>query len=150
MERYLVIMLLCSGFSFVPSLAFCQGRVITLEKNMPAPFGGTLMDADAVARILADKEYALKQCELDKTLAIAIQKVKLDLDLGSMRVERDILQKKFDTIMSLKDAELTRAYSTIETVTKSNRWYWAYFVGGVLVGSALTVGVAYSVSHASK
>jgi hypothetical protein len=144
------IFIICLLALLTPIKTLAQGQTTTLTKGQPAPFLGTLLDAEAVANILAQKEFALKTCELDKQLSEAKLTAKSNLDLSNIKLERDILQKKFDIITSLKDAELTRAYSTIETVTKSNRWYWAYFVGGVLAGSALTVGVAYSISHASK
>lgn len=134
--------------AFCPTVAHAQGQVTTLARGVPAPFSGTLMDADAVARIIADKEFAEKRCELDKALASAIQKAKLDLDLGNMKIERDILQEKYKTITALKDVELTKAYSAVESANKSASYKWLYFVGGVIAGAALTVGVTYSVVHA--
>ena len=142
--RFLLILLLLS----LPSFALAQetGQVATVVKGAPAPFSGTLFDPTAVASILAAREIAKKQCELDSALVSAKQQAKCDLESANLKLERDILSKKYDTVVALKDKELDRVYEAVAKSEKSNSYKWLWFVGGVVVGGGIAVGLAFGLN----
>jgi hypothetical protein len=136
---------------FLPSLAFAQvAQVTTVVQGAPAPFTGTLMNPQAVAQILADKEYAKKQCDLDSAFALAKLQMRFDKESAELRLTNEILSKKYDTVVALKNAELNRVYDTVIKAEKSSSYKWLYFIGGAALGVGLSIGTAYAISHAVR
>lgn len=148
--KYVVALL--SIFSFIcfssPSFAQSTGQATTLKKGQPAPFDGTLLDPVAVATIIADKETAKKQCELDSSLSLSKQQAKCSLDSANLKLERDILAKKYETVVGLKDKELNRLYDTLAKNEKSNSWKYVWFAVGIVAGAGTTIGIAYALNGA--
>jgi hypothetical protein len=139
------------GLMLFPSLAFAQvATVTTLKKGDIAPFDGSLLNPQAVAQILADKEYAKKQCDLDSAFALAKLQMRFDKESAELRLTNEILSKKYDTVVALKDAELSRVYDTVIKAEKSSSYKWLYFIGGAALGVGLSIGTAYAVSHAVR
>ncbi len=137
--------------SILPSLALAQvAQVTTIKKGEIALFDGTLMNPQAVAQILADKEMSKKQCELDTALAVGKLQMRFDKETAELKLTNEILSRKYDEVVKIKDAELTRVYDTIAKAEKSSSYKWLYFVGGAVLGVGMSVGTAFAISHAVK
>ena len=118
---------------FLCSLVFADDEVVTVQKNEPAPFTGTLLSPAAAARLLATGE---------KDLATCIADAKRDKDLLEA-------QKNFE----IQTAEAKLAQCTLNSEKKQvlylERMEWlekkvsppswqgpVMFAGGVVVGMA--------------
>lgn len=136
---------------FVPVSVYAQdfqGKTINIKKNEPAPYDGILLDSVAIAKILAEREYAKKQCDLDKNYELNKQQAKCDLENSKLKVDLDVLNKKYDEVNKLKDNEISRLTELVKKSDDSGKYKILYFIGGVVVGIGATVGIAYAVVHA--
>ena len=142
-----VIFVLCSLVAF-PVFAqedLGSGKATTLKKDQPAPYDGTLLDPVAVATILAAREYAQKQCDLDKSLSLAKQQAKYELDVNSLKIERDTIKEKYQIVMEIKNQEINRLTDVLSKNDKANNWKYVWFIGGVILGAATTIGISYAI-----
>ena len=127
-----------------------ESKSVSIEKNQPAPFSGLLLNSVAIAKILTEKEYLQKKCILEKEYENNKIKSKCELDGGNIKIELDILKKKYDVVNQIKNDEINKLYGTISKFEQSDNYKWIWFVGGVFLGVSATVGTAYAVSHAVR
>jgi hypothetical protein len=129
---------------FLP-IVFAEEKIISIKKGDSAPFDGSLLSPDSVARILAEKEYQDKKCLLDKEFALARQQAKCDLDVNRCKVERDICNEKYNSMMKIRDEEIKRLQDLVIKTDKSN-YNTLYFLGGIALGMAAVIGISYAVN----
>lgn len=152
MKYKLLSIFLCMQIIFLPVISYAEitetteGKATPIEKNTPAPYTGVLLDPTAVAKILSDKEYQKKKCELDQQYSLDKAKAKCDLDANTCKIERDICQKKYDEINKLKDEEIKRLQNLV-VKDNSDSMKVLIFVGGVLLGMAATIGIGFAVAQ---
>lgn len=125
------------AFIFVISNAFAEPKSTTIEAGRPAPYAGTLLNAEAVASILAESEAADARCKtkLEETSAIQDAKYKhqiYTITLKSQDCERrlDELNEEYKTL-SLKYNRLTKTTPIVTGLA---------FASGI----ALTLFIAHS------
>lgn len=118
---------------FLLSLAFADDEVVTVQKNEPAPFTGTLLSPAAAARLLATGE---------KDLATCIADAKRDKDLleAQKNFELQTAEAKLAqcTLNSEKKQELyLERIEWLEKKVSPPSWQGpVLFAGGVVVGMA--------------
>lgn len=122
-------------------------RSVIIKKGDPAPYDGLLLNKDAQIKILTEKQFAVKECEMKSSYELVKQKAVSDLEIGKLKLDVDFSNKKFEQIMSIKDEELKRVNALALENAKSDKYKWLYLFGGVVVGAALTVGISYAVNH---
>ena len=114
------------------SLAFADDDVVTVQKDEPAPFTGTLLSPDAAARLLATGEKDLATC------------------LADAKKEKDLLEAKKN--FELQTAEAKLAQCTLNSERKQElyleRIEWLEkkvapptWQGPVLFGTGVVVGM---------
>lgn len=118
-----------------------------LDKGDRAPFTGTLFSVEATAKLLADKEKAIRECEL---------KIKYEKDKLASKCSRDskllaselaIEKKKYNLIVAAQDEEISRLQ---KIASNSSDYGMLWFSGGVLLGIATSVAIFFAASEIVK
>ena len=138
-----LILILTLAFIF-PAQIFAQEapKVTDIQKGQVAPFSGTLLNPPAAAQILAEKENLKSECKLQYDYIREREKAKCDLLLGNLNVSLDITQKKYESILQIKDDEIKRLQDI--ALEDSNDYSMWWFAGGVLGGILISIGVLYA------
>jgi len=127
-----------------PVMAFADDtpKIKPMNKGELAPFSGVLFNSSAVAQTIAEKEYNAEQCRLRIEHIEQKEKAKCDLLVATTKVEIDFLQKKYDSIMKIKDEEINRFQKlALERPNKNSHWW---FAGGMFAGIATSVIIFYA------
>ena len=114
------------------SLAFAEDDVVTIQKDEPAPFTGTLLSPDAAARLLATGEKDLATC------------------IADAKKEKDLLEAKKN--FEIQTAEAKLAQCTLNSERKQELYLeridWLEkkvsppsWQGPVLFGTGVVVGM---------
>ena len=126
--------------SLLPALCFAQGKVAVIKKGQTAPFDGILMDKEAEATTTAKRESAVKICELEKDYESKKIKSECEFNKRLMAIEKEAEQKKYNSLMALKNAEIKRLEDSLKKTDKTDYTRW-WFAGGILAGIGLSVGI---------
>ena len=127
-----------------PVVAFADDipKIKPMNKGEIAPFTGVLFNPTAVAQTIAEKEYNAQQCRLRTEYLEQKEKVKCDLIVSITKVEIDFLQKKYDSIMKIKDEEVNRLQKlALERPNKNSHWW---FAGGIAAGIITSIAIFYA------
>ena len=145
------ITIILTSFLFITSSAQAQtttstsGKFTILNKGDPAPFDGTLFDPAAIAKVIADKKYAAKDCSL---------RIKYEKDLGNARCIRDtkllkseleIEKKKYNLIVSAQKEEIEVLRNL---ATGQNNTLWATI--GFALGAVTSIAIFYAAKEVSN
>ena len=143
LSRFIIIVL-CSTFL---STAHANDQIVTLKKNDPAPFAGTLFSTSAAARIAIELENKDTTCGLKISEAVdkqkAFDKFQLDLKQASL----DACVEKYTVVVDLKQQQLNDLTDQLKKNTGPQPAWW--FAGGIVGGVAVTVLSAWALSQAS-
>tara|TARA_R100001082_G_C4280526_1_gene123704 strand:- start:70 stop:552 length:483 start_codon:yes stop_codon:yes gene_type:complete len=116
-------------------------KIASLIEGQIAPFTGTLFNDVATAELIAEREFALKECELRIKHAVDKEKARCSLLLDTSNTSIESLQSRYNTILDLKDKEIDRLSKiAIEGSNDYSHW-WA--TGGFVIGTALTIAVFF-------
>jgi len=77
-----------------------------LQKDEPAPFDGTLFDPVAVAKILADRQSAQRECELRLQYQKEVREAECKRVTSLLISELEIEKKKYDLIVKAQQDEI--------------------------------------------
>ena len=127
-----------------PVISFANDvpKIKPMNKGEVAPFAGVLFNSSAVAQTIAEKEYNAEQCRLRIEHIEQKEKAKCDLLVATTKVEIDFLQKKYDSIMKIKDEEINRFQKlALERPNKNSHWW---FAGGMVSGIATSIIIFYA------
>ena len=127
-----------------PTLAFADGtpQIKPMNQGEVAPFSGVLFNSEAVAQSIAEKEYNADQCRLRTAHIEQKEKIRCDLLVATVKVEVDFLQKKYDSILTIKDQEINRLQKfALERPNKNSHWW---FAGGVVAGIITSIAIFYA------
>lgn len=119
------------------SLVFAAPKTATLVEGAPAPFDGTLLSAEAVAKILADANASDETCNVKIDLATEIERAKFNRDIDVLRSRNASCEKSLAELdkkhkaLSLKYDRLSTALPVAAGVS---------FAGGII----LTIIIAQS------
>ena len=127
-----------------PVISFANDvpKIKPMNKGEVAPFAGVLFNPAAVAQTIAEKEYNAQQCRLRIEHLEQKEKAKCDLLVATTKVEIDFLQKKYDSIMKIKDEEINRFQKlALEKPNKNSHWW---FAGGTVAGIITSIVIFYA------
>ena len=126
-----------------PVLAFADTpKIKPMNQGEIAPFSGVLFNSEAVAQSIAEKEYNADQCRLRIGHIEQKEKIKCDLLVSTVKVEVDFLQKKYDSILKIKDEEVNRLQKfALERPNRNSHWW---FAGGVIAGIVTSITIFYA------
>jgi len=125
---------------FLLSTALAEPMLIHLKEGEAAPFDGRLMNDEAVANIIANKELTVEQCQIKTELQVSIVKAELQLEIDYLKAELETETQKNATLLELRDTEI----SSLRKQMKPNKTMWAFF-GGFLLATGTSLGTYYAV-----
>lgn len=131
-----------------PILSELSGRVTSLNKKQHAPYAGILLDAEATAKILAERKFLGLQYDLKLDLEIKKLTTQYDLKLGLLQSRFDSLKTQHEQILEIKNDEISRLQELVQDRPNSNSEWW--LAGGVVIGILVSVGVFYAAVEVSK
>ena len=111
-------------------------------------FQPVLQAAEAVAKILADKNLAKLKCELKFSTETAKMKALHDLKYNSCKISLDIERVKLKQLITLKNKEIDRLTKIALKPKRDLTILW--FTIGVAIGVGSTIGVAFAIKEVSK
>ena len=127
-------------YTLIMSLWAADLSYANVDKGEPAPFTGKLLTHDALAEIIATHENELLNADLEREYQV--QKLadelnlKYDLYAITCQANEDMYKKMLDN----RDEELK--------IQARKDWIQrAAFIGGFALGSAVTIGITYSVNQ---
>ena len=131
-----------------PILSELSGRVTSLNKGQHAPFAGILLDAEATAKILAERKFLGLQYELKLDLEVKKLITPHELKLGLLQSRYDSLSSQQTQILKIKNDEIVRLQEIVKDRPNSNSEWW--LAGGVVIGILVSIGVFYAAVEVSK
>jgi hypothetical protein len=143
MKKLVALSLLLSFPTFANDLVI-EG----IQKGQKAPYNGIIMDAESAAKVIAEREYEIKKCEIK----IEHEKKKKD---SLCDLKTSILDAKLESeveknlqIRQIKDEEINRLTKVIEETSSDYSEWW--FVGGFVAGILTSIGVFYAAVKTSQ
>ncbi len=109
------------------SLVSAQPLMTSLDEGQAAPFSGRLFNDEAVASIIAGKEFAEQQCEIQMSLDYSLQLAEKQLQIDYLGIEKETLQKKHEALIDIRDEEIKSLRKHINP--KRSMWdilWWIY------------------------
>ncbi len=119
-----------------------EEKYTELKQGEPAPYAGVLLTKEAIAKIYTDQ-----QSKID------ILKIEHDYELKekdlSWQTQYDLLETKYKLNESMYKSMIENRDNAIKTAPahrQSLKTEWS-FVGGILIGAGITIGIAYSLDN---
>jgi len=119
-----------------------NGRIMVIGRGEKTPFGGVLFDLRASVKLKLDKEFALKKYELQLGLQKKLLTSEFTLKLGLLQTKYDSLQDKHIALLKIKNEEIGRLQELVKKSPNDYTSWW--FVGGIVIGCLLSIGVYYA------
>ena len=112
----------------------------TIKKGDPAPFDGRVFNDAAVAKLIVDKQFEGKTCQMrvDYEIGLAVAKEQHRYDIFEARCEADDM--RLNDLLEIRQEEvsfLRKQYEPPKTA-----WWIA---GGFIAGAATSIGIMYVV-----
>jgi len=120
-------------------LGNAEEKYTDLKEGDTAPFAGKLLTNEALVKILSRHQLELDQCKINGISKLEAQ----DLEL---QFKYDLLENKFVLTTDMYEAMIENRDNTIQKTPAFKQGFktdWA-FIGGILVGAGITIGIAYS------
>lgn len=138
-------LLFFASVTFAETTTSTNGQFTLLEKGDVAPFKGTLFDPVATAKIIADKKYAKKECDLLIKQQKDLLNAKCTRDTNILKYELEIEKKKHKLIYDAQKEEI----ETLRDLAKgSNNTLWATI--GFLLGAGASIAIFYAATEIAE
>ena len=125
-------------FLFSSTALADDGKFTLLAEEQPAPFAGVLFDPIATANIMTEKDGWKSLCDIEVEYQLDIAGTEFDLERKNFNIRYDALDEEYKLIVEQKDVEIVKLQETIKKQSPPNKWAW--YVGGIASGAAITYG----------
>ena len=125
-----------------------EGRLLYIGKGDKTPFAGILFDIPAATKLKIDKQFMLLKFDLEKDFLRKKLNAEHTLAISKIQIKYDTLQSKTDSLLKIKTEEINRLQTLVKKETRSYSHWW--FVGGIIAGCLLSLGVYYAAVEASR
>ena len=125
-----------------------EGRLLYIGKGAKTPFAGILFDIPAATKLKIDKQFMLLKFDLEKDFLRKKLNAEHTLALSKLQIKYDTLQSKTDSLLKIKTEEINRLQTLVKKETRSYSHWW--FVGGIIAGCLLSLGVYYAAVEVNK
>tara|TARA_B100000963_G_scaffold24234_3_gene18092 strand:+ start:4201 stop:4611 length:411 start_codon:yes stop_codon:yes gene_type:complete len=131
MTSFILFLLIATPAAYADDPEFA-----TLKQGDVAPFSGRLLNDAAIAKIIVDKKFEGKECELRVSYEVDLMKTreKYKYDILSATCEADDV--RLNELISIRDEENKYLREQI----KPNRSGW-WLAGGFVTGMLTAVGI---------
>lgn len=131
-----------SLFFLLMASAFADPEFTKLEKGEPAPWPGRLFNDEAVAKFIIDDKYKIEQCNIQIEYEVTKSELKLNLDHQKQVIELQSKNQILSDKITLRDDRI----KDLESLKTPHNPFW-YALGGIVVGSGITIGITYAVNQ---
>lgn len=114
-----------------------SNTIAIIKRGKLTPFDGFLLSPDVYAHLSIDKEFMKKELELDKQMALALQKNDLQLKLDMKSLQLESTKNEMVERLKIKDErilDLEKKIHAFEEDSRPSTWDdvkpWVFFVGG--------------------
>ena len=117
-----------------------EEKYTELQQGEPAPYAGVLLTKEAVAKIYADQEAEIAKLKAEHEYQLNTVKLSdnTKYDLLDMRYKLDV--EMYQNMIKNRD----KAIQNMSVYNNSVKSDWS-MIGGFILGSAITVGIVYSI-----
>lgn len=119
-----------------------NGRLMVIGKGQRTPWAGILFDITAATKLKLDKQFAQKKYQLELDFQKKLLISEYTLKLGSLQAKYDSLDGRHTSILKIKNDEITRLQELVKENPNSYSHWW--FIGGILAGCLLSIGVFFA------
>ena len=112
----------------------------TLKEGETAPFDGRLFNNEAVAKMIVDKRFEGKQCELRVDYEVGLMKTNEQYKYDILLAKSEADDMRLNELINIKDDENERLRELIKP--PNNGWWLA---GGFVAGAATSIGIMHIV-----
>ena len=123
-------------------LCNAEEKYTDLKEGEVAPFSGKLLTNEALAKILSQHQLELDRCKIDGESKLAEKSLE-------MQFKYDLLENKFILTADMYEAMIENRDNVIQKTPAFKQGVktdWA-FIGGIIVGAGITIGIAYSLDN---
>tara|TARA_R110000824_G_scaffold14605_5_gene62115 strand:+ start:4236 stop:4715 length:480 start_codon:yes stop_codon:yes gene_type:complete len=153
MLNKILALLLSFTLIFIPCVAYAgdpnpddmlniNGKITVISKGSSAPYTGILFDIPAATKLKLDKQFAAKEFQLKLEFQKKLLIAEHTLKLGNLQVKYDSLKNKTTSLLQIKDTEIGKLQELVKKSPNDYTSWW--FVGGIIIGCLLSVGVYYA------
>ena len=125
-----------------------NGKLIVMGKGQKAPWAGILFDIRAATKLKLDAEFAQKKFDLELKYQKNILTSEFQLKLGLLQAKHDALKDRTDSLLKIKTLEIDRLQEFVKKNPNSYSHWW--FIGGIVAGCLLSIGVYYAAVQVNK
>ena len=144
---YLTCLTFTTQAVFFPLIAHADEQVATVNEGDPAPFTGTLFSTEAAARLLIDLETNQEACRIEKERELQLQAAKFQLEIDNLQSSLAYCNEACVQRLAIKTEQID--YLSTELTRKKVHPAWI-FIGGIVAGTAITLGSGYTISQIAK
>jgi hypothetical protein len=142
--RNLLIHLLAFCIFFTPVASYGQqeGLITSLSKDQPAPFDGVLMTHDVAAKMVADLEFAARECQIRIDQNVTMTVIEYDAKLARCELLRQAETERLNGLLTVKQERidfLEKRWTPVPWYETPMFWH----ATGIAVGIVLTTGMTY-------
>ena len=138
MNAILISLMLIS--STVDSEEKLDLRIVELDEGSPAPFDGMLLTSDLLTKMEVTSEKKLEEMKIEYDYSILLNDALLQSISERYAIENDFLKKR----IAANEEYIQKLES------RSSSWLEYRFIGGIILGCAATVAIAYSLEGAYR
>jgi len=128
---------------FIPFLSFSESQILYLKKGQVSPFEGTLLNKEASAKILSDNEFQKEKCKLEQKYIKDTIEAELNLEKKINSLNLELTNKKFNSILDIKDKELDKISLIAIKQSEKNNDNMLWLSGGLISGILTTVSLFF-------
>lgn len=125
-----------------------NGKLMVMGKGQTAPWDGILFDIRAATKLKLDAEFAQKKFDLELKYQKSILTSEFQLKLGLLQAKHDALKDRTDSLLKIKTLEIDRLQELVKKNPNSYSHWW--FIGGIVAGCLLSIGVYYAAVQINK
>jgi len=143
MKRLVAVVLLFSFPTFANDIV-AEG----IQKGQKAPFSGIIMDAESAAKVIAEREYEIKKCDIKIEHEKRKKDSLCDLKTKILDAKLEAEKEKYEAVTEIKTKEIERLTKVLEDSSADHSEWW--FVGGFFAGILASIGVFYAAVKTSQ
>jgi hypothetical protein len=122
-----------------------EEKYTELKQGEPAPYAGILLTRESIAKIYADQETAIAKLKIEHDYQLNTNKL-------AAKTKYDLLDKRYKLDIEMYQAMIKNRDDAIKKLplySQSHKADWS-MVGGFVLGSAITVGIVYSIDKITQ
>lgn len=153
MFRKVIATLVALLIIVVPSVAYANqapldGQVYSIKEGETAPYAGVLLDGIAAAKMITNEKYLKTEVELELRKEFQKELLSSSLNLDLLQAEFDNYKQLNQNILSIREEEISQLNKLLREEMHDYTHWW--YVGGVVTGILLSIGIFYAATEISK